>query len=125
MLAAGLSTAQAQQAPAAGDVMRETNRPQPQPPKADPQMPKAQEIRPALQDKGGFKLVVNGFRVTGNKAIGENELQLLLLDQLGKENTFSDLQGLADTVSRYYRAKGPRLPAAAGNSGRHCRNRRA
>jgi hemolysin activation/secretion protein len=106
LLAAGFAAAHAQQAPNAGDVMRETSRPPSLPPKAEPQLPKAQEVRPALQDKGGFKLVVNGFRITGNKSIPENDLQLLLLDNLGKDNTFNDLQTAAAAISNYYRNRG-------------------
>jgi hemolysin activation/secretion protein len=106
LAAASVTPVFAQQAPSAGDVLRETTRPLPQAPKAEPQLPRAQEVRPALQDKAGFKLAVNGFRITGNKAIPENDLQLLLLDNLGKENTFAQLQAAADALSNYYRSKG-------------------
>lgn len=98
--------AHAQQAPAAGDVLRETNRQQPAVPRPDPQLPTAQPVRPQLAQPGGFKTVVNGFRITGNASIKETDLQLLLLDNLGKENTFNDLQKAADAISNYYRAQG-------------------
>lgn len=95
-----------QQVPNAGDVMRESAKPAPVLPKAEPVLPKAQMVRPALEDKGGFKLVVNGFRISGNKSIKETDLQLLLLDNLGKENSFGDLQRATDAISNYYRANG-------------------
>jgi len=59
-----------------------------------------------MEDKSGFKVNVNGFRITGNKSILETDLQVLLLDNLGKENTFSDLQRASDAISNYYRARG-------------------
>jgi hemolysin activation/secretion protein len=102
---AGLGAVHAQ-APGAGDVLRETSRQQPQPPKADPGLPTAQPVRPALQDRPGFKMVVNGFRISGVSAIPETDLQLLLVEQLGKENTFNDLQTAVASVSNFYRAKG-------------------
>jgi hemolysin activation/secretion protein len=98
--------AQAQTTPGAGDVLRETTRPQPSVPRADPQLPRAQEVRPQLAQPNGFKMVVNGFRITGAKSLMETDLQLLLLDNLGKENTFEDLQKAADSISNYYRARG-------------------
>lgn len=105
MAIAGVGAAWAQ-APGAGDVLRDVNRPQPQLPKADPQLPRAQEVRPALREQAGFKVRVNGFRITGAKSLKETELQLLLVEQLGKDNTFNDLQTAAAAVSNYYRAKG-------------------
>ena len=103
----GMAPAFAQTAPGAGDVLRDNSRSQPQqPPKADPQMPKAQPVRPAMEDKSGFKVNVSGFRITGNKSVMENDLQILLLDNLGKENTFGDLQRATDAISNYYRARG-------------------
>lgn len=95
------------QTPGAGDVLRDNSRNQPQlAPKPDPQLPSAQPVRPAMASSSTFKVAVNGFRITGNKSIMETDLQLLLLDNLGKENTFSDLQKAADNISNYYRSKG-------------------
>ena len=95
------------QTPGAGDVLRDTTRQQPQlPPKADPQLPTAQPVRPAMASTSNFKVNVSGFRITGNKSVMETDLQILLLDNLGKENTFADLQKAADTISNYYRGKG-------------------
>jgi hemolysin activation/secretion protein len=88
-------------------VLRDSTRNQPQPaPKADPVLPRAEPVRPALSTPNGFKVTVNGFRITGNKSVMETDLQVLLLDQLGKENTFADLQKAADNISNYYRSKG-------------------
>jgi hemolysin activation/secretion protein len=107
LLALSLTPALAQTAPGAGDVLRDNSRNQPQlPPKADPKLPAAQPVRPALQAPSGFKVNVNGFRISGNKSVLENDLQLLLLDNLGKENTFAELQEATDRVSNYYRSKG-------------------
>lgn len=103
----GAAPAWSQTTPGAGDVLRDNSRNQPQlPPKADPQLPAAQPVRPAMEDKSGFKVNVNGFRISGNKSVMENDLQVLLLDNLGKENTFGDLQRAADAISNYYRARG-------------------
>ena len=97
----------AQTTPGAGDVLRDNSRNQPQPlPKADPQLPSAQPVRPAMASTSGFKVNVSGFRITGNKSVMETELQILLLDNLGKENNFDDLQKAADAISNYYRGKG-------------------
>ena len=108
-LAASLAlafAAHAQQVPNAGDVMRDTSKPQLQLPKAEPALPQAQPVRPALKKDSGFKMVVNGFRITGNSAIKETDLQILLTDNLGKEAGFNDLLLAADNISNYYRSKG-------------------
>ena len=96
----------AQVLPNAGDVQRQNAAPAPTLPRPDAQLPKAQEVRPALQTASGFSVVVNGFRITGNSSLKETDLQLLLLDNLGKKVGFNDLQNAADNLSRYYRERG-------------------
>ena len=96
----------AQIVPNAGDVMRETSRPAATLPKAEPAMPKPAEVRPQLQTASGFSMTVGGFRITGNKSIAETDLQLVLIELLGKKADFAELQGAADNLSRYYRDRG-------------------
>ena len=107
LIALAGSSAAWSQTPGAGDVLRDNSRNQPQlPPKADPALPTAQPVRPAMAAPSSFKVAVNGFRISGNKSLMETDLQLLLLDNLGKENSFADLQKAADNISNYYRSKG-------------------
>ncbi len=108
MLTAALAanSLMAQVIPNAGQISRETNVPAPSLPKADPKLPKAQEVRPQLATQSGFAMTLNGVRITGNTQILETELQLLVLDNLGKRIGFNELQAAADAVSNFYRSKG-------------------
>jgi hemolysin activation/secretion protein len=100
------SKAVAQTPPTAGQVQRELSAPAPSLPKADPVLPKAQEVRPQLRPASNFSMTLNGVRFSGNTQIMETDLQLLVIESLGKKLDFNGLQSLADSVSNFYRGKG-------------------
>jgi hemolysin activation/secretion protein len=100
------SQALAQTPPSAGQVQRELSAPAPSLPKADPVLPKAQEVRPQLRTTSNFAMTLNGVRFTGNTQIMETDLQLLVIESLGKKLDFNGLQGMADSISNFYRGKG-------------------
>jgi hemolysin activation/secretion protein len=100
------SKAAAQTPPTAGQVQRELAAPAPSLPKADPVLPKAQEVRPQLRPASNFSTTLNGVRFSGNTQIMETDLQLLIIESLGKKLDFNGLQGMADAVSNFYRSKG-------------------
>jgi hemolysin activation/secretion protein len=54
----------------------------------------------------GLKVLVRGFRIEGATLLPEPELQNQISGLVGKEASFSDLQGAARTLVRYYAAKG-------------------
>jgi hemolysin activation/secretion protein len=105
-LAFAASQAQAQTPPNAGQVQRDVGGQPPSLPKADPVLPKAQEIRPQLRPANNFSMQLNGIRFSGNTQIMETDLQLLIVENLGKRVGFNELQSAADAVSNYYRGKG-------------------
>lgn len=96
----------AQTLPDAGRVQRENSAPAPMLPKADPVLPKAQEVRPQLRPASNFSMTLGGVRFSGNSQILETDLQLLIIDNLGKKLDFNGIQGVADAVSNFYRSKG-------------------
>jgi hemolysin activation/secretion protein len=100
------SKAMAQTPPNAGQVQRELSTPAPSLPRPDPVLPKAQEVRPQLRPANNFAMTLNGVRFSGNTQIMETDLQLLVLESLGKSVGFNELQAAADAVSNYYRSKG-------------------
>lgn len=106
LLALAAVPGQAQVAPSAGDVLRETSRPVPTPPRNEPVLPKAEPVRPALQAASGFRMTLGGFRITGNSAIKETDLQILLTEFLGQQVGLAELQSAADAISRHYRDRG-------------------
>ncbi len=100
------SKAQAQTLPNAGQVQRETSSPAPGLPRAEPVLPKATEVRPQLRPASNFSMTLSGVRFSGNTQINESDLQLLVIDNLGKRVGFNELQLAADAVSNFYRGKG-------------------
>jgi len=68
-------------------------------------LPRAPEPRPAL-GAPGLKLVVNGFRVTGNTIYPETLLLEQVKDFVGKEQTIDGLNDAATKVRAYYRERG-------------------
>ncbi len=100
------SHAIAQTLPNAGQVTRETAAPAPSLPKAEPALPKAQEVRPQLRTESNFSVTLSGVRFSGNTQIMETDLQLLVIENLGKKLGFNELQAAADAVSNFYRAQG-------------------
>lgn len=100
------SKAIAQTPPTAGQVQRDLSVPAPSLPRPEPVLPKAQEVRPQLRPASNFSMTLNGVRFSGNTQIMETDLQLLIVESLGKKVGFNDLQAAADAVSNYYRGKG-------------------
>lgn len=96
----------AQTPPTAGQVQRDTASPAPAVPRAAPVLPKAQEVRPQLRPVNGFSMTLSGVRFTGNSQVLDTDLQLLIVESLGKKVGFNELQAVADTVSNFYRGKG-------------------
>jgi hemolysin activation/secretion protein len=96
----------AQTAPNAGQVQRDVGGQAPALPKSDPVLPKAQEVRPQLRPASNFSMTLNGVRFSGNSQILETDLQLLVIETLGKKIGFNELQATADAISNYYRGKG-------------------
>lgn len=105
-LAFAASQAMAQTPPSAGQVQRDVGGQPPALPKADPVLPKAQEVRPQLRPANNFSMQLNGIRFSGNTQIMETDLQLLIVENLGKKVGFNELQAAADAVSNFYRNKG-------------------
>jgi hemolysin activation/secretion protein len=68
-------------------------------------LPKAPEPKPAL-GAPGLKLVVNGFRISGNTIYPENVLLEQVTEFVGKEQTIDGLNDAATKVRAYYRERG-------------------
>ena len=67
--------------------------------------PRRPEPKPAL-GAPGLKLVVNGFRITGNTIYPENVLLEQVTEFVGKEQTIDGLNDAATKVRAYYRERG-------------------
>ena len=68
-------------------------------------LPQAPEPKPAL-GAPGLKLVVSGFRITGNTIYPENVLLEQVTEFVGKEQTIDGLNDAATKVRAYYRERG-------------------
>ena len=90
--------------PDAGQLLRE-QQPQRQLPQQLPQ-PEVEKERPPVADSG-IRIDVKGFRFTGYEGlIAESELQSLVAGSIGQSLSFSELQGVAATVTTYLKKKG-------------------
>lgn len=83
------------------------------------QLPARQSIDLNLPDApsaevtpGGPSLQINGFELTGNEAIGSDELQPLLADLQGRVVSLGELQAGANRITRLYRERGYPLARA-------------
>jgi hemolysin activation/secretion protein len=105
-LAATVSAQQQQRPPDSGTFIQENRQQIVAPPKSGGEvMPRAPEPRPAL-GAPGLKLVVNGFRVSGNTIYPENVLLDQVKEFVGKEQTIDGLNDAATKVRAYYRERG-------------------
>lgn len=97
----------AQQPPDAGRVYQESRQPPlvPPPKLGVDVLPKVPDPKPAL-GAPGLKLVVNGFRVSGNTIYPENVLLEQVTEFVGKEQTIDGLNDAATKVRAYYRERG-------------------
>jgi len=108
LLAAGCTASLfAQQPPDSGRVYQENRQPLPVPPPKQgvDVLPKAPPPRPAL-GAPGLKLVVSGFRISGNTIYPENVLLEQVTEFVGKEQTIDGLNDAATKVRAYYRERG-------------------
>jgi hemolysin activation/secretion protein len=97
-----------QRPPDSGQVYQEGVRGKPvvAPPKPGGDvLPKAPEPKPAL-GAPGLKLVVQGFRISGNTIYPENVLLEQVTEFVGKEQTIDGLNDAATKVRAYYRERG-------------------
>ncbi len=95
-----------QRPPDSGRIYQESQKPTLAPPKSGVDvLPKAPEPKPAL-GAPGLKLVVSGFRITGNTIYPENVLLEQVTEFVGKEQTIDGLNDAATKVRAYYRERG-------------------
>jgi hemolysin activation/secretion protein len=95
-----------QRPPDAGRIYQESQKPTLSTPKLGVDvLPKAPEPKPAL-GAPGLKVVVSGFRVTGNTIYPENVLLEQVTEFVGKEQTIDGLNDAATKVRAYYRERG-------------------
>lgn len=96
----------AQVRPDAGSVLEQMKPPVVAPLPTTPDLlPRAPEPKPAL-GAPGLKLVVKGFRISGNTIYTEQELLPTIQDFVGKEQTIDGLNDAATKVRAYYRERG-------------------
>jgi hemolysin activation/secretion protein len=107
MVFAAISAANAQQRPPdSGAILEQTQKREMTAPQPTPSvLPRTPEPRPAL-GAPGLKLVVNGFRVTGNTIYSEDVLLAEVKEFVGKEQTIDGLNDAATKVRAYYRERG-------------------
>jgi hemolysin activation/secretion protein len=91
--------------PQAGQVNKDAQQVLPAPQtgpviKADP-LPAQRSTAPV-----DVKVLIKGFKFNGNTSLTTEELQALVASSVNQQLDFAALEGLAATVSRYYRSKG-------------------
>jgi len=108
-----LASVFAQWAHAAGPAVDSGSLMQEQERMAPPAMPTPEsvapvEITPLQSDPGKsqIKIMVSAIEFAGNTKFDSTTLALLVVDQLGKEMTLSDLKRLGDRIADYYRRSG-------------------
>lgn len=74
--------------------------------KSEPGIEIQQEAPKPRRADNGSAVKVSAFHITGNTVLTEAELQSRIASSIGRELTMSDLGGVADEISRYYRSKG-------------------
>lgn len=94
-----------QRPPDSGAVLESIKKPAPAPKPAPEVLPRAPEPRPAL-GAPGLKVVVNGFRISGNTIYAEDVLLAEVKEFVGKEQTIDGLNDAATKVRAYYRERG-------------------
>lgn len=91
--------------PDAGSLMQTLTAPAAAPAKS-PTLDVQQEMRPALVTRGGVKVKVASFKISGNTVFDEVTLKALVSDLVGKELDLAGLDQAAGTISQYYRQQG-------------------
>jgi len=95
-----VAQAQAQAAPDAGSLLRQSEQQAPR----LPTLPKFDT--PKMLEDSGTKVLVKGFKVEGSTRFSEQRFAELLASLTGKELGFSQLQSAADRVAALYRSSG-------------------
>jgi hemolysin activation/secretion protein len=99
-----ISLAQARP-PDAGSVLESTKPPPVFPKPSADILPRVQEPKPAL-GAPGLKVVVKGFRISGNTIYGSDVLLATIQEFVGKEQNIDGLNDAATKVRAYYRERG-------------------
>lgn len=90
--------------PTAGSVLESVKEMPPAPKPADQVLERqAEPAKAAAPVAVGAKVMVKGFRFTGNTVYGEAQLQALLTEYQGKEQTLDGLNEAADAIKSHYR----------------------
>jgi hemolysin activation/secretion protein len=106
LLALWCGAAVAQVRPDAGSVLESTKPTVPAaPPSSREVLPRPPEPKPAL-GAPGLKLVVTGFRISGNTIYPEDVLLETVKEFVGKEQNIDGLNDAATKVRAYYRERG-------------------
>ena len=93
--------------PDAGTILREQEqKPLEVPTRPAPGIKLDEPARPALKPADTPRILLKGFRVTGNTAFAESELLGLVGEYVGKEAGFAEFDQAAARISRYYREHG-------------------
>lgn len=95
----------AQQRPDAGSILEQTKQPAAVPKASPDVLPRAPVPRPAL-GAPGLKLVVKGFKVSGNTIYPSDVLLATVQEFVGKEQTIDGLNDAATKIRAYYRERG-------------------
>ena len=104
LLALGLPAAAQQPRPDAGTILDTVKEPPAlKRPDATLQIPPP---RPRMEAPPGIKVMVKGFRVSGNTVFNEAEIQPSLAEFVGKELDFDGLAEAVRAVTSFYRSKG-------------------
>lgn len=97
--------AYAQVRPDAGSILEQSKQPAAVPKATPDVLPRAPTPRPAL-GAPGLKLVVKGFKVSGNTIYPSETLLAQVQEFVGKEQTIDGLNDAATKVRAYYRERG-------------------
>jgi hemolysin activation/secretion protein len=94
--------------PVAGSMLEKTKQTAPSPLKEDTNIKIEEENTRSSEtlQSAGTKVLVRGFRITGNTVFSESELMGTVSFYLDRELTIGELQKTADGITNYYRGKG-------------------
>jgi hemolysin activation/secretion protein len=89
-----------------GRILRESTPPPDLMPMRKPPVFNIPEQQEGMVEQGGVRIIVSGFRFSGNSAITTQELERLVKGYQGRELTLSELHKIADLVMQLYRTRG-------------------
>jgi hemolysin activation/secretion protein len=96
-------------APPDAGVILNTVKPSPMPtPTTPPEslISAPEEVRPAMQEKPGMRVMVEHVRFAGVTAFPEQVLQDIVAKKIGRELSFAELTDIAGLITKYYRDHG-------------------